>query len=245
MPFRNRLTPNLHSELQIDPSRILDTLVNNLHGMVYRCKQDSNWTMLFVSQGCSSLTGYTPEELIGNAQVSYEELTHPEDRERVRQEIDLAVASNQRFSVHYRIITNIGQIKWVYERGIGVLDESGKLVIEGFIEDETANKKTLEALQNAEHYYRNLVENAAVGIFQTSMEGRYLSANPTLAKIYGYTTTEELTQAMEDIGRQLYVEAKRREEFRQIMRTHGEVVNFESEVTAAMAAKYGFLKTPI
>jgi diguanylate cyclase (GGDEF)-like protein/PAS domain S-box-containing protein len=230
MSISTRPSTNLNSEMPVDPSRILDTLVNNLHGMVYRCKQDSDWTMLFVSQGCFELTGYMPGDIIANLNVSYDEITHQEDRLRVRQEIGRAIASSQRFSVHYRIVTNLGQVKWVHERGIGVPDESGALVIEGFIEDETANKQMVEALQNAEHYYRNLVDNAAVGIFQTSMDGHYISANPTLARIYGYTTPEELTQALADIGRQLYVETKRREEFRQMMRAHGEVVNFESEV---------------
>ncbi len=213
-----------------DPLRVLDTLVNNLEGMVYRCRHDDNWTMLFVSQGCLDLTGYLQEELVWNTHVSYEEITHAEDRARVRQEIERALASNQRFSIHYRIVTRQGQIKWVNERGIGLSDETGEPVIEGFIEDDTANKKMLEALQNAEHYYRNLVENAAVGIFQTTMDGRYLSANPTLARMYGYDTPDALIHALGDIGRQLYVEAGRRNEFRHLMWAYGEVVNFESEV---------------
>ncbi len=228
MIMRNKLS--LNSAIPVDPSRILDTLVNNLEGMVYRCRQDASWTMLFVSQGCVALTGYAPEDLIGNAHVSYEEITHPEDRLRVRQDIENAVSNGQRFSVHYRIITSHGQVKWVHERGIGVLDELGKPVIEGFVEDESANKETLHALQNAEHYYRNLVENVSIGIFQTSMDGHYLAANPALARIYGYATHAELIHALSDIGRQLYVDENRRNEFRHQMQLHGEVVNFESEV---------------
>jgi diguanylate cyclase (GGDEF)-like protein/PAS domain S-box-containing protein len=229
-PMRNSTRPSLHADISVDSSRILDTLVNNLDGMVYRCRVDSDWTMLFVSHGCLELTGYAPEKLVESKHVSYEEITHVEDRSRVRQEIERAIAASRRFSIHYRIVTSLGEIKWVHERGAGVLDESGTAVIEGFIEDETAHKKMLEALQNAEHYYRHLVENAAVGIFQTSMDGHYLSANPTLARIYGYPAPDELIRAMGDIGRQLYVEAGRRDEFHHLMMTHGEVVNFESEV---------------
>ncbi len=221
---------NLNSEIMVDSLRILDTLVNNLEGMVYRCKCDHTWTMLFVSQGCFALTGHNPQELIKNAHISYDGITHPDDRSRVHLEIEHALAAGQRFSIHYRIVTKQGQVKWVHERGIGVLDEIGIPVIEGFIEDETESKRTLEALQNAEHYYRNLVENAAVGIFQTSMDGHYLSANPTLARMYGYLNPEELMHALGDIGRQLYVEVNRRKEFRHLMQAHGEVVNFESEI---------------
>lgn len=224
------ISPVLNSATTVDSLRILDTLARNLEGMVYRCKHDQDWTMLFVSQGCFDLTGFSPQELIKNAHVSYDGITHPDDRMRVHQEIEHALATDQRFTVHYRIVTRQGQVKWVYERGIGVLDEAGVPVIEGFIADETANKKTLEALQNAEHYYRNLVENAAVGIFQTSMNGHYFSANPALAKIYGYESAEELMLALGDIGSQLYVDGERRNEFRQLMLAHGEVVNFESEI---------------
>ena len=221
---------SVNSAMLADPSRVLDMLVNNLEGMVYRCRYDHAWTMLFVSQGCFGLTGYTPTELIRNAHVSYEGMTHPEDRSRVREEINTAIASGQRFSIHYRIVTSLGEVKWVHERGIGVLDETGTRMLEGFIADVTANKRMLESLQNAEHYYRNLVENASVGIFQTSMDGNYLSANPTLAKIYGYNTPEELVHALSDVSSQLYVEANRRQVFHNLMQSRGEIANFESEV---------------
>ncbi len=221
---------NLNSELRVNPSRVLDTLVHNLEGMVYRCQHDADWTMLFVSQGCLALTGYTPEELIQNAHISYEQITHAQDRSRVRQEIEAAIAAQSRFSVHYRIVTRCGNLKWVHERGIGVPDEIGMRVIEGFIEDQTSHKKMLESLQNAEHYYRNLVENASVGIFQTTMDGSYLSANATLARIYGYAEPEQLIAALSDISSQLYAEPNRRREFRHLMQSHGEIVNFESEV---------------
>ena len=226
----NTMRSSLNSSTTVDLSRILDTLVNNLDGMVYRCRRDAHWTMLFVSHGCYELTGYAPEELLSNAHISFEQLTHPADRQRVREEIEQSIAMDQRFSVHYRVLTSFGQTKWVHERGIGVLDEAGEPVLEGFIEDETDNRRMLEALENAEHYYRNLVDNASVGIFQTSMEGHYLSANPALAKIYGHATPTDLIHALSDIGRQLYVEAGRRDEFRQKMQMHGEVANFESEV---------------
>jgi diguanylate cyclase (GGDEF)-like protein/PAS domain S-box-containing protein len=235
MDMRTKLS--LNSELPVDPSRILDTLVNNLDGMVYRCRLDDEWTMLFVSQGCLNLTGYAPQDLIGNSIVSYESITHFEDRERIRAEIGMAVSMGSRFSVRYRIYTKSGILKWVHERGAGVQDENGELVLEGFIEDETMNRETMEALRNAEHYYRNLVENASIGIFQTTIDGHYLSANPALARIYGYSSPEELIRALSDIGRQLYVDGNRREEFRHQMQLHGEVANFESEVYRKDASK--------
>jgi len=221
---------SLLSAGQLDRSRVLDTLVNNLDGMAYRCLNDPSWTMIFVSQGCLALTGYPPAALVDNAAVSWEAITHPQDRERVRAHIDAAVASGRRFSIPYRIITLGGNVKWVIERGVAVADEQGEPVIEGFVEDVTTQHETLQALEQAELRYRNIFEHASEGIFQTSPDGHYLAANPALARIYGYPSPEALIANLDNIDRRLYVSPGRRERFRQLMTQHGEVLNFESEV---------------
>jgi len=82
----------------------------------------------------------------------------------------------------------------------------------------------------AEHRYRDIVENCAWGIFQTTADGQYLKANPALARIYGYTTPAELLSALIDISAQLYVDPARRDEFRRVMKQHRIVTGFESQV---------------
>lgn len=123
-----------------------------------------------------------------------------------------------------------GNLKWVIERGVAVPDEQGEIVVEGFIEDITAQKAVLEALEQAELRYRSIFENASEGIFQSTRDGRYLAANPALARIYGYDSASELVADLADIERRLYVEGGRREVFCQLMEQQGEVLNFESEV---------------
>jgi len=228
-PARIRRT-SLLSIGELDRARVLDTLVNNLDGMAYRCLHDASWRMVFVSQGCLALTGYGPAELVQNAAISWEDITHPLDRCRVRGQIDAAVRSGQRFTVDYRITTQAGQIKWVHERGIAVPDEQGELVIEGFIEDVTAQREMAQAQKEAELRYRNIFEHASEGIFQTSLDGRYLAANPALARLYGYSSPAALMAGLDDIGRQLYARSGQRERFHQLMAQQGEVLNFESEV---------------
>lgn len=78
--------------------------------------------------------------------------------------------------------------------------------------------------------YRDIFDNVVEGIFQTTKDGRYLSANRMLAQIYGYDSPEQLTADLEDISRQLYVEPGRREEFIRLMQKHGVLTNFESQV---------------
>lgn len=228
-PRRPSRTSLLTTEV-VDRSRVLDTLVHNLEGMAYRCLNDAHWTMIFVSQGCMELTGYSAAEIIDNDCISWDEITHQDERARVRAHIETAVRSMQRFSLQYRIVTRSGQVKWVVERGIAVADEQGEMVIEGFMEDVTARQATLEALEHAELRYRHIFEHASEGIFQTTRDGCYIAANPALARIYGYATAPELMADLADIGRRLYVDGRRRDDFRQLMERDGEVLNFESEV---------------
>jgi diguanylate cyclase (GGDEF)-like protein/PAS domain S-box-containing protein len=214
----------------LDRSRVLDTLVNNLDGMAYRCLNDEHWRMIFVSQGCQRLTGYSATDLVEGTCPSWEMITLPEDRAWVRGEIQAAIADSGRFSIEYRIRTAKGDIKWVLERGVTVADEQGDLVLEGFIEDVSAQREVLESLEQAELRYRNIFENASEGIFQSTREGRYLAANPALARLYGYDSPTELIADLSDLDRRLYVDGSRREDFRLLMEAHGEVLNFESEV---------------
>src|SRR5439155_5300584 len=84
-----------------------------------------------------------------------------------------------------------------------------------------------EALRQAEEKYRSIFENVMEGIFQTTLYGHYLSANPMLARIYGYDSPEELIAAVSDIGHQIYVQPGRREDFAALIQQHGIVSKFE------------------
>ncbi|MBF2046106.1 MAG: response regulator [Elainella sp. C42_A2020_010] len=81
--------------------------------------------------------------------------------------------------------------------------------------------------QRAEEKYRSIFENCLEGIFQLSPDRRYLSANPALARIYGYESAEVL---MADSHRNFYVRRGRQEELDVYLRLYGEVSEFESQV---------------
>jgi sigma-B regulation protein RsbU (phosphoserine phosphatase) len=85
-------------------------------------------------------------------------------------------------------------------------------------------------LLEAEEKYHNVFDHLVEGIFQTSPDGHYLMANTALARIYGYASPEELMQSLTDIGRRLYVEDKRREEFIRLMQENDTLSDFESQV---------------
>jgi sigma-B regulation protein RsbU (phosphoserine phosphatase) len=86
------------------------------------------------------------------------------------------------------------------------------------------------ALRLAEHKYESIFEHALEGIFQTSQEGMYIAANPSLVKMYGYASFDELANNINNIAAQLYVDPNRRAEFIRLMQEHGQVLHFESEI---------------
>ncbi|MBD1829450.1 PAS domain S-box protein [Microcoleus vaginatus GB1-A2] len=99
-----------------------------------------------------------------------------------------------------------------------------------FAVEARERQRAEEALRQAEAKYRSIFENAIVGIFQTTPEGEYLSVNPALIRIYGYSSFEELKENLTNINRQLYVCPKRRAEVIKLMRKNGKVSDFESQV---------------
>jgi PAS domain S-box-containing protein len=125
--------------------RQLTTLISNLTGMAYSCKNDANWTMQFISPGCFDLTGYTPEEFALNHTIAFADLIHPDDTQLVDNAVQLALAERRPFQITYRIHTKQGEEKWVWEQGRGVFDANDQfLALEGLITD-VSDRKAAEA----------------------------------------------------------------------------------------------------
>jgi PAS domain S-box-containing protein len=119
----------------------LETLLQNLPGMAYRCLNLKHWPMDFVSDGCYELCGYHREE-IESQQVLWGDFTHPDMIDAVDREVREAAETGRPFEVEYRIIARNGQEKWVWERGRPVDKRSdGVVIIEGFITDITAGAR--------------------------------------------------------------------------------------------------------
>ncbi len=171
----------------VESERSLYTLLSNLPGVAYRCRNDADWTMEFLSHGCKELTGYSPGDLLYNNRVSYESLIHSDDRQLVREAVEEGVAGKQPFRVTYRIICRDGAEKIVCDRGQLVRDAEGKVVaLEGFIQDVTEEKQAcaLNARLAA------AVEHASETIVITDPEGRIDYVNPAFERTTGYSREE-------------------------------------------------------
>jgi PAS domain S-box-containing protein/putative nucleotidyltransferase with HDIG domain len=106
---------------------------------------------------------------------------------------------------------------------------AGKDYLLGIGIDITERKKAEEALKNSEAKYRNIFENAVEGIYQSTIEGRFITANTAFARMAGYDSPEELIESIKDMGTQLYVHPEDRKRFMEIREAKGFVDGFEVE----------------
>jgi PAS domain S-box-containing protein len=112
-----------------------------------------------------------------------------------------------------------------------IKDASGLICgMRSTLQDISALKRKEEQLLEAEEKYRSIFENAVEGIFQSTGEGAYINANPALAQIYGYDSPDELMCSVTNVGRQLYVDSRRRAAFVAAVNEKGFVNDFQSEV---------------
>ncbi len=136
-----------------ESERSKSVLLSHLPGLAYRCNYDRDWTMQYVSKGCLQLTGYPPESLLHNRDLSFNDLIAPEYREVLWNEWSRILPQRQPFKYEYEIITATGERKWVLEAGQGIYNDEGEVeALEGIVLDISDRKAIEDALKyNNEH----------------------------------------------------------------------------------------------
>jgi PAS domain S-box-containing protein len=149
LAFKQITSPKEFKVALLESERRLSTLISNLPGMAYRSRYNKNnkeWSIEFVSEGWKNLTGYESEDILRNL---YSRILYPGDRKYVDKNLRRALSNRERYKIVYRIRTASGEIKWVWDQGIGVFSKNGVLVaVEGFVTDITANKIEEQKLRN-------------------------------------------------------------------------------------------------
>ena len=183
--------------------RELTDLVSHIPGILYKCRNDKDWTMKFISKGCFRLTGYREEELIDNSLLSYNDLILEEFQDEISQKVVSAVKQKKAFKLEYKIRTKDGRIKWVWEQGLGIFDGDKFLALEGFITDITSHKleelklkeeieeKSEEVLVNVSllNEYKKAVDMSAI-VSKTDTNGKITYVNNEFCKVSGYQREE-------------------------------------------------------
>ena len=128
--------------------KFLQEIFASLPGMVFKCLNENNWTIEYVSPTCKDITGYSYTDLVNNNKIRYGDLIHDDDKAKVWQKVQDAVKKRRSYSLKYRIITRRGAVKWVHENGRANYDEYGNVVnIEGFITDVSESEITQQKLK--------------------------------------------------------------------------------------------------
>lgn len=131
-----------------ESERSKSVVLSHLPGLAYRCSYDRDWTVQYASIGCLKLTGYPPESLLYNRDLSFNDLIAPEYREDIWNEWLRVLPKRQTFKYEYEIITASGQRKWVLELGEGIYNSKGDVeAVEGIVIDITDRKAIEEALK--------------------------------------------------------------------------------------------------
>ncbi|MBM3845835.1 MAG: PAS domain S-box protein, partial [Verrucomicrobia bacterium] len=177
----------------------------------------------------SSLGFKSPEEVIGKTDFDY----YPQEEAQGFFDEEQRIITTGQPLINK--IQNHGSLSgeevWSSVTKVPIYNHRGLITgVIGLSRDITKLKVAEQALRKAEENYRNIVENSVEGFFQTSADGHYLAANRALARLYGYSSAEELMAAMTDIQHELYVDPNRREEFHRLMRERREVTGFESQI---------------
>ncbi|MEX0968771.1 MAG: PAS domain S-box protein [Bacteroidia bacterium] len=190
--FAAAIDKRLSSAMAKESQERLQSVINNIPGISYRCKPDSEWTIQFISDEVERLTGYPPDDFIDNRVRTYASIIHPEDLTSTYDVIK-ALKQGESFYLQYRIICRSGEIKWVEERGNGVYNADGKLQwIDGVSLDITERKNTSEK-------FKAIFDQTSEAILLADDEGRYIDCNKAAAEMLGYSIAEINSKTVSEI----------------------------------------------
>jgi len=161
---------------------------------------DARGNFLRVNSTFEELIGYTREEL---KSMNVREIMHPDYLEQTREIVAKQINGEiNHFSLEQYYVRKDGSLRWGEMRSTSIRDDQGRLLSAVVaIIDRTKRKQAEEALAKNEALYRNLFENASIGMFQSTLDpGRFLRVNSAYAKMLGYESPEDLMSTVTDIG---------------------------------------------
>ncbi|WP_166395475.1 PAS domain S-box protein [Rubrobacter marinus] len=198
------------------------------HGILVTDPNLPDNPIVYANPAFEKVTGYAPGKILGrNCRFLQNGDTDQADLEAVR----AAVREGRECRVVLRNYKEDGTPFWNDLSISPVHDEDGRLIFfVGVQEDVTERKQMADALREAEERYHSIFESSVEGIFQTSVDGRILAANPAMARIFGYESPEEMIEAVTNVGEQLYEDPAGRRELLRLLEERGSVSGFETRV---------------
>ena len=203
-------------------------LVENLPGQYFFYIRRVDGEVTYLSPSIRSALGFSPDapELRDHFLAR---LTAGSNGRIVAERLRLGAEGHRQPAFETEIRHRDGSIRTLELLEYPVFDSEGAVsTVEGIAHDITIRKQRERALQRAESKYRNIFERASEGIYQTSADGRFVNANPAMARILGYDSPLELIHSVRDVSRQLYAAPADRERMMRTLEQDGEVVDFQA-----------------
>jgi len=155
------------------------------------------------------------------------ETVHTDDRDMVTKAYQDSIANKQPYNIEHRLLMKDGRVKWVNELCRTEYDAQGNGIRSvGIVQEITERRMAEKDLQDSEEKYRNLVDNALVGIFQSTLSGDFLHVNQAMYTLLGYETWEEFSRIK---AWEIYRHKEGRENFVRELQLKGKVADLEVE----------------
>ncbi|MCB2225811.1 MAG: PAS domain S-box protein [Desulfarculaceae bacterium] len=152
----------------------------------------------------------------GKGPPEWEELLrmlHPEDRDRFVLAVEDVSTTGRDSELEVRVVRPEGSVRYLAVRSQAQRDDKGKVTrLYGIVRDITERKRSEEALRASEEQFRRLFEDAALGAFQSTVDGKVIRVNPALARMLGYASPQELLELIQRRAELCYAQPSRREE---------------------------------
>jgi diguanylate cyclase (GGDEF)-like protein/PAS domain S-box-containing protein len=187
-----------------------------------------DWKIVYTNSSMVDITGYTIDEMKSFLPEEVHSLIHPDDQEMVWGNLKKRLRGESVPSRYeFRGIRRDGEERWL-EIFSQRIEYNGKPAVQGAFIDITERKQTEEAIRKSEEQYRTLQSHIPVGVFRTTADpdGQILSANPALAKMFGYNDPLEMAETK---VADLYFNQNDRQNFIEAVSFSGSVSNYEAK----------------
>ena len=190
---------------------------------------DLDTRFIMVNRRALSFSGYDrAEDLIGKSILDF---VASWDKARASAEVQTLLQTGVlRDSEYTAILKDRSFLPIELSASLVVNEERSPTTIMVIFRDIAERTRAEQALRDAEQKYRGIFEHAGEGIYQSTLEGRFVAANPMMARMLGYASPEELILSLTNIEEQLYVDRNARFEFKRRLGEQGSVETFESQL---------------
>jgi len=179
-------------------------VLNTIDGFVYRCKNDPDWSLVYLAGNVEALSGYRPEDYLNPDTVTMGSWVHPDDKEGQWDRVQAALTARQPYELLFRIIKRDGSTHWVREVGQGVFNARGELIyLQGHVTDASrlvAANEDLQRQRTALEGFMRTLDLTQDAVFMFDAETlEFIYVNQGAASQMGYSREELLTLHPYDI----------------------------------------------